>query len=53
MDKKTIRISPFTFEKEKCCMCSVKFMAGCVIKGYHVLIKCANEIPIDDIEEKE
>ena len=43
-------IIPFTGEKEKWRMWSVKFMAGAVIKGYYVLITGNKKIPTDDID---
>ena len=48
MDKKTIRIIPFTGEKEKWHMWLGKFMAGAVIKGYYDLRTGAKEIQADD-----
>ena len=48
MNEKTVRIIPFTGEKEKWCMWSVKFLARSGIKGYHVLLTGAKKIPADD-----
>ena len=45
MDKKIIWIIPFTGEKEKWRMWSVKFMAILGINGYHVLLTGAKTIP--------
>ena len=51
MDEKTIRIIPFTGEKETWCMWSGKFMEGSKIKGYHILITGAKTILDDDEDE--
>ena len=45
MDKKTICIIPFTGEKEKCHMWSVKFMATAGINRYNFLLPGAKKIP--------
>ena len=45
MDKKTICIIPFTGEKEKCHMWSVKFMATAGINRYNFLLTGAKKIP--------
>ena len=47
MAEKTIRIIPFTGEKEKWRMWQVKFMARAGIKGYHVLLTGAITISAD------
>ena len=47
MYKRNIRIIPFTREKEKWRMWSVKFMAILGINGYHVLLTGAKTIPDD------
>ena len=51
MDQKTIRITPFTGEKEKWRMWSGKFMARAVIKGYHILLTGDKTILDDDKDE--
>ena len=43
MGENTIRITPFTGEKEKWRMWSGKFMAGVGIKVYHVLLTGARK----------
>ena len=52
MDENTIRIIPYTREKEKWCTWLVKFMARSGIKGYHVILIGAKEILSDDADEK-
>ena len=56
MDEKTIQITPFTGEKEKWHMWSVKLMKISRIKGYHILLPGSKKILTDDsdaTEEKE
>ena len=51
MDEKTLRIIPFTGEKEKWRMWLVKFMVGSEIKVYYVLLTVDKKIPADDADE--
>ena len=48
MDKKTIRIIPFTGAKEKWHMWSEKLTETAGIKGSHLLLTGAKKIPEDD-----
>ena len=51
MDEKTIRIIPFTGEKEKWRMWLVKFMDISGIKGYHVLLTGDKKILADGADK--
>ena len=53
MGEKTIRIIPFTHEKEKQRRWSVKLMAGYGIKRYDNLLKGNKKIPADNKENTE
>ena len=51
MDEKTIRIIPFTGEKEKSRMCPGKFVERAAIKRYYFILTYAKEILADESDK--